>query len=158
MYTGFKHNRSDWERTVISCSSLHIATTKVTPVKTVTAKSVARDARPHPDSQIHYVTIGSANAVIKDATKRDKLKKNSWALCAEIEPAGLMDESPCLVIQLFSGHAPSLRNSIHLRNPIPDTCPDSRCRNHNDNAFSSASLSQISSRISYTLSPTRAAS
>jgi nucleoside phosphorylase len=92
-----------------SRSSLHIATTKVTPVKTVTAKSVARDARPHPDSQIHHVTIGSANAVIKDATKRDKLKKDLWVLCAEMEAAGLMDESPCLVIQLFSGHAPSLR-------------------------------------------------
>jgi hypothetical protein len=124
----------------------------------VTAKSVARDARPHPDSQIHHVTIGSANAVIKDATKRDKLKKDLWVLCAEMEAAGLMDESPCLVIQLFSGHAPSLRNSIHLRNPTSDTCQDSRCRNHNDDAFSSASLSQISSRISYTLSPTRAAS
>jgi hypothetical protein len=38
-------------------------------------KSVDRDARPDTDPQIHYGTIDSGNAVIKDGTKRDQPRK-----------------------------------------------------------------------------------
>jgi nucleoside phosphorylase len=73
-------------------------------------KSVDRDARPDTDPQIHYGTIGSGNAVIKDATKRDQLRKDLGVLCVEMEAAGLMDEFPCLVIRGICDYADSHKN------------------------------------------------
>jgi nucleoside phosphorylase len=73
-------------------------------------KSVCRDARPDTDPQIHYGTIGSGNAVIKDGIKRDQLRKDLGVLCVEMEAAGLMDEFSCLVIRGICDYADSHKN------------------------------------------------
>jgi nucleoside phosphorylase len=73
-------------------------------------KSVARDARSDTDPQIHYGTIGSGNAVIKDGVKRDQLRKDLGVLCVEMEAAGLMDEFSCLVIRGICDYADSHKN------------------------------------------------
>jgi nucleoside phosphorylase len=73
-------------------------------------KLIDRDARPTTDPQIHYGTIGSGNLVIKDATKRDQLRKELQILCVEMEAAGLMDEFPCLVIRGICDYADSHKN------------------------------------------------
>ena len=62
------------EQTVIPRPSLHIPTPKVVPVQNYDGtKLVDRDAGPNTDPQVHYCTICSDNAVIKDATKRERL-------------------------------------------------------------------------------------
>jgi nucleoside phosphorylase len=71
---------------------------------------VDRDTRPDTDPQIHYGTIGSGNAVIKDGVKRDQLRKDLGVLCVEMEAAGLMDEFPCLVIRGICDYADSHKN------------------------------------------------
>jgi nucleoside phosphorylase len=73
-------------------------------------KLVDRDARPDTDPQIHYGIIGSGNMVIKDATKRDQLRKDLQVLCVEMEAAGLMDDFPCLVIRGICDYADSHKN------------------------------------------------
>jgi len=73
-------------------------------------KLIDRDVRPNTDPQIHYGTIGSSNLVIKDATKRDQLRKELQMLCVEMDAAGLMDEFPCLVIRGICDYADSHKN------------------------------------------------
>jgi hypothetical protein len=55
-------------------------------------KSVDRGARPDTDLQVHYSTIGSGNAVIKDGLKRDQLRKDLGVLCVEMEAAGTIGQ------------------------------------------------------------------
>jgi nucleoside phosphorylase len=71
---------------------------------------VPRKSRPDSAPQIHYGTIASGNAVIKDATTRDRLRQDLGALCVEMEAAGLMDEFPCLVIRGICDYADSHKN------------------------------------------------
>jgi purine-nucleoside phosphorylase len=79
---------------VIPRPSLHIPTTKVVPVQDYDrTKLVGRDAGPNTDSQAHYSTICSDNAVIKDATRRDQLTRDLRMMCVEMEVAGLMARS-----------------------------------------------------------------
>jgi nucleoside phosphorylase len=73
-------------------------------------KSVDREDRSDTDPQIHYGTIGSGNVVIKDAAKRDQLRKDLQVLCVEMEAAGLMDDFPCLVIRGICDYADSHKN------------------------------------------------
>ena len=73
-------------------------------------KSIDRDDRHDTEPQIHYGTIGSGNAVIKDATKRDQLRKDLGVLCVEMEAAGLTDELSCLVIRGICDYADSHKN------------------------------------------------
>jgi nucleoside phosphorylase len=73
-------------------------------------KLIDRDARPDTDPQIHYGTIGSGNVVIRDAIKRDQLRKDLGVLCVEMEAAGLMDDFPCLVIRGICDYADSHKN------------------------------------------------
>jgi nucleoside phosphorylase len=73
-------------------------------------KTASRDARPDTDPQIHYGTIGSGNAVIKDGIKRDQLGKDFRVLCVEMEAAGLMDEFSCLVIRGICDYADLHKN------------------------------------------------
>jgi nucleoside phosphorylase len=75
-----------------------------------TTRLVGRDARPNSEPQIHYGTIGSGNAVIKDGVKRDQLRKHLGVLCVEMEAAGLMDDFPCLVIRGICDYADSHKN------------------------------------------------
>lgn len=73
------------------------------------AKAVKRKPR---DMRVHYGLIASGNQVIKDATYRDKLKKDLGGnvLCVEMEAAGLMDNFPCIVIRGICDYADSHKN------------------------------------------------
>ncbi|KAH7028152.1 ankyrin repeat protein [Microdochium trichocladiopsis] len=61
------------------------------------------DTRPERDEdelvKVHYGLIASANTVVKNAVLRDKLSADMSVLCFEMEAAGLMNHSPCLVIR-----------------------------------------------------------
>jgi nucleoside phosphorylase len=73
------------------------------------AKIVERQPR---DMRIHYSLIASGNQVIKDATLRDKLKKDlgSNVLSVEIEAARLIDNFPCIVIRGICNYTNSRKN------------------------------------------------
>ncbi|KAF2135121.1 uncharacterized protein K452DRAFT_261056, partial [Aplosporella prunicola CBS 121167] len=60
--------------------------------------------------EIFYGTIGSGNAVIKDGTTREKLRRDLGILCVEMEAAGLMDTFQCLVIRGICDYADSHKN------------------------------------------------
>ncbi|KAF4960407.1 hypothetical protein FGADI_1054 [Fusarium gaditjirri] len=72
------------------------------------AKTVKRKIR---DMRVHYGLIASGNRVIKDATFRNKLKKDlDGVLCVEMEAAGLMNNFPCIVIRGICDYADSHKN------------------------------------------------
>jgi nucleoside phosphorylase len=73
------------------------------------AKIVKRQLR---EMRVHYSLIASGNQVIKDATLRDKLKKDlgSNVLSVEIEAARLIDNFPCIVIRGICDYANSHKN------------------------------------------------
>jgi nucleoside phosphorylase len=73
-------------------------------------KVVERPSRHDKDPRIHYGTIGSGNAVIKDGTTRERLRRDLGVLCVEMEAAGLMDEFSCLVIRGICDYADSHKN------------------------------------------------
>jgi nucleoside phosphorylase len=73
-------------------------------------KVVERPSRHNKDPEIHYGTIGSGNAVIKDGTTRERLRRDLGVLCVEMEAAGLMDEFSCLVIRGICDYADSHKN------------------------------------------------
>ncbi|KAL4876352.1 purine and uridine phosphorylase [Aspergillus karnatakaensis] len=71
---------------------------------------VPRRIRSDKHPQIHYGTIGSSNAVVKDAKTRDVLRKDMDIMCVEMEATGLMDTFPCLVIRGICDYADSHKN------------------------------------------------
>lgn len=73
------------------------------------AKIVKRKLR---DMRVHYGLIASGNLVIKDATFRDRLKKDlgGHVLCVEMEAAGLVNNFPCIVIRGICDYADSHKN------------------------------------------------
>ncbi|CAG1970863.1 unnamed protein product, partial [Fusarium graminearum] len=73
------------------------------------AKIVKRKNR---DMRVHYGLIASGNRIIKDATFRNRLKKdfNGDMLCVEMEAAGLMNNFPCIVIRGICDYADSHKN------------------------------------------------
>jgi nucleoside phosphorylase len=73
-------------------------------------KAIERTPRKNTKPRIHYGTIGSANAVIKDSETRDRLRRDLGILCVEMEAAGLMDEFSCLVIRGICDYADSHKN------------------------------------------------
>ncbi|KAL2833601.1 nucleoside phosphorylase domain-containing protein [Aspergillus pseudoustus] len=63
------------------------------------------------DVMIYYGTIASGNKVIKNARERDQLSAElGGILCFEMEAAGLMNDSPCLVIRGICDYADSHKN------------------------------------------------
>ena len=64
---------------------------------------------------IHYGTIASANQLMRDSKKRDLYNKNydGRILCFEMEAAGLMNSTPCLVIRGISDYADSHKREDH---------------------------------------------
>lgn len=62
--------------------------------------------------KVFYGTIGSGNAVIKDAKTRERLRRDLDVVCVEMEAAGLMDELQCLVIRGICDYADSHKNKI----------------------------------------------
>ena len=70
--------------------------------------------RPHRSSnepEIHYGLIASGNQVIKNGSMRERSRKELHMLCFEMEAAGLMDYSPCLVIRGICDYADSHKNN-----------------------------------------------
>ncbi|KAJ5787128.1 hypothetical protein N7457_002118 [Penicillium paradoxum] len=62
---------------------------------------------PHP----HYGIIASGNSVIKNGQTREKLRRETGALCFEMEAAGLMMDFPCIVIRGICDYADSHKNN-----------------------------------------------
>ena len=74
------------------------------------SKVLARDERPDADPRIHYGSIGSANQVMRDGVTRDLLGHKFGTICLEMEAAGLMAGSSCLVIRGVCDYADSHKN------------------------------------------------
>ncbi|EED23383.1 conserved hypothetical protein [Talaromyces stipitatus ATCC 10500] len=64
------------------------------------------------DPHTHYGTIASGNTLVKDGTIREALRKETGALCFEMEGAGLMVDFPCLVIRGICDYADSHKNKL----------------------------------------------
>lgn len=62
------------------------------------------------EPQIHYGIIASGNQVIKDAKTRDRIGNATGAICVEMEAAGVMMISQCLVIRGICDYADSHKN------------------------------------------------
>lgn len=71
---------------------------------------VDRFAREDSNPHTHYGTIASGNTLIKNAKKREAIRKETGALCFEMEAAGLMADFPCLVIRGICDYADSHKN------------------------------------------------
>lgn len=71
---------------------------------------VEREERLDENPVIHYGTIASGSAVIKDALTRDEIRDKHGAICLEMEAAGLMNNFPCIVIRGISNYAHSHKN------------------------------------------------
>lgn len=69
-----------------------------------------RSERETSDPQPHYGIIASGNAVIKDSSIREKLRRDTGALCFEMEAAGLMMDFPCIVIRGICDYADTHKN------------------------------------------------
>ncbi|OAQ58259.1 ankyrin repeat-containing protein [Pochonia chlamydosporia 170] len=69
-----------------------------------------RTAREETDPQIHYGIIASGNAVMKHGATRQRLRRETGALCFEMEAAGLMQDFPCIVIRGICDYADSHKN------------------------------------------------
>lgn len=78
------------------------------------SKLVRRSPRAHHGPRVHYGAIASGNSVVKDGVQRDQmardLSQNHRVLCFEMEAAGLMSDSQCLVIRGISDYADSHKN------------------------------------------------
>ena len=61
---------------------------------------------------IHYGLIASANAVMKSAKQRDKLRDAYNISCFEMEAAGLMDNFRCLVIRGICDYSDDHKNKL----------------------------------------------
>ncbi|EWZ29790.1 uncharacterized protein FOBCDRAFT_232960 [Fusarium oxysporum Fo47] len=71
---------------------------------------VTRPARQRTDPFIHYGRIASGNQVIKDGRSRDTLSEELGAICFEMEAAGLIISSPCLVVRGICDYSDSHKN------------------------------------------------
>ena len=69
-----------------------------------------RDAREEPEPQVFYGIIASGNAVIKHGATRELLRRETGALCFEMEAAGLMMDFPCIVVRGICDYADSHKN------------------------------------------------
>ncbi|KAF2187187.1 purine and uridine phosphorylase [Zopfia rhizophila CBS 207.26] len=78
---------------------------------TVNVKVEGTQRKPR-DMHVHYGLIASGNQVIKDAKFRDSLNESLGGnvLCVEMEAAGLMNYSPCIVIRGICDYADSQKN------------------------------------------------
>ncbi|KAK6356062.1 hypothetical protein TWF718_000436 [Orbilia javanica] len=71
---------------------------------------ITRPEREYDYPYIHYGIIASANQVMKDGIKRDKVSAQTRALCFEMEAAGLMNDFPCLVIRGICDYSDGHKN------------------------------------------------
>ena len=74
-------------------------------------KVVKRESRQDP--MFHQGTIASGDTVVKDAQLRDEIQQQCYsAKCVEMEAAGVMDQTHCLVIRGIADYADSHKNKI----------------------------------------------
>ena len=71
---------------------------------------VERAERKDPVPQPYYGIIASGNTVVKDGRTREKLRRETGALCCEMEAAGLMQDFPCIVIRGICDYADGHKN------------------------------------------------
>jgi nucleoside phosphorylase len=71
---------------------------------------VERVQRADNEPQLHFGIIASGNTVIKHGDTRERLRKETGALCFEMEAAGLMQDFPCIVIRGICDYADSHKN------------------------------------------------
>jgi nucleoside phosphorylase len=70
----------------------------------------------HGRPRVHYGTIASSNAVVRDGPTRDCIARNEGIICFETDAAGLMATFPCVMIRGICDYADSHRNRRwHLR-------------------------------------------
>ncbi|KAK2746121.1 hypothetical protein FQN55_005750 [Onygenales sp. PD_40] len=69
-----------------------------------------RPSRRENQTRVFYGLIASANQIMRNAGKRDKLARDHGILCFEMEAAGLMDIFPCLIIRGISDYSDSHKN------------------------------------------------
>ncbi|SCV57406.1 uncharacterized protein FFB14_15140 [Fusarium fujikuroi] len=76
------------------------------------SQEVKRSRRKTADPKIHYGVIASGNALVKNASMRDRILDavGEQCMCVEMEAAGLMDRFPCLVIRGICDYADSHKN------------------------------------------------
>lgn len=61
----------------------------------------------------HQGTIASGDSVVQNAERRDEVSRRFHnALCFEMEAAGVIDETQCLVIRGISDYSDSHKNGI----------------------------------------------
>lgn len=78
---------------------------------------VDRAKRVETRPQFHLGTILSGNTLVQNAEERDKLSEcYSGALCFEMEAAGVIEDTHCLVIRGISDYADSHRASLDWHN------------------------------------------
>ncbi|KAL4813887.1 hypothetical protein BDW67DRAFT_192637 [Aspergillus spinulosporus] len=68
------------------------------------------DNREDKEPQPHYGIIASGNVLNKHGELRERLRKETGALCLEMEAAGLMQVFPCIVIRGICDYADSHKN------------------------------------------------
>ncbi|KAF2003275.1 purine and uridine phosphorylase, partial [Amniculicola lignicola CBS 123094] len=71
---------------------------------------IRRPQRNSPAPKIHYGSIATGNAVVRDAMVRDQLGAELGALCFEMEAAGLLNSFPSLMIRGISDYSDSHKN------------------------------------------------
>ncbi|KAE8368480.1 purine and uridine phosphorylase [Aspergillus caelatus] len=77
-----------------------------------TADEIQREPRDTTDPDIHYGIIASGNKLVKDAAIRDRIAADLSEDCLgfEMEAAGLMNYTPCIVIRGICDYADSHMN------------------------------------------------
>lgn len=71
---------------------------------------VKRDEREDHEPQPHYGIIASGNTVIKHGGVRERLWKETSAMCFEMEAAGLIVDFPCIVVRGICDYSDSHKN------------------------------------------------
>lgn len=74
---------------------------------------ILRRERLGPDAIVHQGQILSGNSVIKNTRRREELHRRfPYARCFEMEAAGVMDQTHCLVIRGIADYADSHKNQL----------------------------------------------
>ncbi|KAK6332694.1 hypothetical protein TWF730_004353 [Orbilia blumenaviensis] len=74
------------------------------------SKLVRREPRNDENPHVHYGIIASGSQVIRHGLTRDKISRETRAICFEMEAAGLMNNFPCLVVRGISDYSDSHKN------------------------------------------------
>lgn len=69
-----------------------------------------RSPRESSDPKTHYGIVVSGNLVVGHGGTREQLRSMTGALCFDMEAAGLMNHSPCIIIRGICDYADSHKN------------------------------------------------